>query len=455
MNVKKIVPILLILIISIAIGCKKDLYTLGSDKATIEDANEFKNTFLERGYEDKLIQKLNDTAEIAWKTDWVMPEGKKINDTLTYYFFKLRPYITNPKSPNKAAMSMQEVNVKKFLIVGRGGTKPFYRIATYFYDNSKKNKNGVSSIGENYSMNNYSGNVMYQNLDLKVNNEVNYSNGSKIEISKSTLMSRSKTGVTTSALVEECYNSFYCTYTGTCDGYPIITVTKGRDFCDDPSFWPSSCRSFIGWFPGKTDITQVCKTVDYPDPGAGGPGSGPSNGNTDPAKIPCNGDPVGTTTIARSSATNVNGGRYGNTRTRPDGTVRPHYGTDIFAVPNTPIYPIMPGKVVKIVNNIAPGTYVSARSLGNYITVEYTNPSTGEKVTTLYAHLNSVSSTLQVGSSAPMGKSIGLSGITGNAARGYSPHVHIQTKLNGVSVNPENYIRTQFMSNGTANSLPC
>ena len=61
-----------------------------------------------------------------------------------------------------------------------------------------------------------------------------------------------------------------------------------------------------------------------------------------------------------------------------------------------------------------------------------------------YAHLNYIDIRLNNGTIINQGDLIGLSGLTGNAKKGFSPHVHIQIKVNGKSENPENVLYTKY-----------
>ncbi len=59
------------------------------------------------------------------------------------------------------------------------------------------------------------------------------------------------------------------------------------------------------------------------------------------------------------------------------------------------------------------------------------------------------------GTVVQQGQQIGLSGRTGNAQHGFSPHIHFQVVLNGTKVNPEDYIATKFNGAGVSTGNPC
>lgn len=171
---------------------------------------------------------------------------------------------------------------------------------------------------------------------------------------------------------------------------------------------------------------------------------------------PCLGDPVPSPEIAPSGGWNVQGGRFGFTRSNGN---QFHDGTDIKAEPNTNVYSMLNGTVVDTRSSFAPGEYRS-RSYGNYVTIESTLAS-GETVRLKYNHLNSVG--VQNETVVESGNLIGKSGNTGNAqTRNGVPvisHIHIQAKTlnNGEweKANPEDFMSTKFDANGNSMGSPC
>ena len=169
-------------------------------------------------------------------------------------------------------------------------------------------------------------------------------------------------------------------------------------------------------------------------------------------RSPCPGDIFKNMQIARSNAVNINGGRFGLTRVdKKTHLPRMHKGLDIYARPNTQVYAAFGGVVTRAVGGFASTYYGSASDFGNLVEIESTV--NGETFKTLYGHLNSVS--VAVNQQVTQGQEIGSSGRTGNAQKGFSPHVHLQINKNGVKVNPENYIATHFNQNGTSTGVPC
>jgi murein DD-endopeptidase MepM/ murein hydrolase activator NlpD len=183
------------------------------------------------------------------------------------------------------------------------------------------------------------------------------------------------------------------------------------------------------------------------------PSSGSGNGTTE-KKIPCPGDVIYSPKIAPSNSRSLNGGRYGLTRI-DEVTKLPkfHGGLDIYALPNTQLYAAFGGKIVYIKATFNPNQYAK-KSLGNFIVIESILQD-GTKFQMTYAHLNYIDIRLNNGTIINQGDLIGLSGLTGNAKKGFSPHVHIQIKVNGKSENPENVLYTKYDNTGKPVTSPC
>lgn len=98
-----------------------------------------------------------------------------------------------------------------------------------------------------------------------------------------------------------------------------------------------------------------------------------------------------------------------------------HDGVDLKAPKGTAVFPIASGEVID--------TGSGAKS-GNYVKVAHENKS----VESFYAHLNSIN--CQKGQQVNQKTVIGTVGLTGNAARTNSAHVHYQVKVNGSLINP-------------------
>lgn len=124
----------------------------------------------------------------------------------------------------------------------------------------------------------------------------------------------------------------------------------------------------------------------------------------------------------------------------------------------TPVYAMFGGTVTLVVSGqperISPEDYPSwykgdDNAAGNRITIESILPS-GKKIQITYMHLdvkekNPYTQIFTKGETVKPGQKIGIIGTTGNA-HNMKPHLHIQAKENGNSVNPIPYLYTKFDS---------
>lgn len=238
-----------------------------------------------------------------------------------------------------------------------------------------------------------------------------------------------------------------------CDiSYTIIRVITGGGVSPDSS-------------PDNVSVYSVYTETTMFKIDCSGSGSGATNWPPTPPlssvvgspinnKIPCPGDILYTPKVAPSSARNLNGGRFGMTRIDQDTHMpKMHGGLDIYAVPNTPIFSAFDGEITFIRKIFLPNQYAK-KSLGNFIEIESTLQD-GTKVKLLYGHMNNINGSLILGTKIKQGDAIGLSGLTGNAKRGFSPHVHVQIKINGKPENPEKYLTTKYDNSGNSLGNPC
>ncbi|MCU1405686.1 MAG: rane protein related to metalloendopeptidase [Glaciihabitans sp.] len=100
-----------------------------------------------------------------------------------------------------------------------------------------------------------------------------------------------------------------------------------------------------------------------------------------------------------------------------------HKGTDFTPGVGTAIAAIADG-VVSVAQ-------VNAWGFGNHVMIDHVI--NGQKVTSLYAHMQLDSSDLKVGDVIKKGDYVGLVGATGAAT---GPHLHFEIRLDGVQVNP-------------------
>lgn len=106
---------------------------------------------------------------------------------------------------------------------------------------------------------------------------------------------------------------------------------------------------------------------------------------------------------------------------------RPHTGMD-FPCP-------IGSKVVATQKGIVITVKRLNYSYGYYVMVYHGTDSRGRKIVTLYAHNSSI--LVSVGQSVKKGQQIAKSGSTGNST---GPHCHFEVIIDGVKVNPKNYL---------------
>ncbi len=100
-----------------------------------------------------------------------------------------------------------------------------------------------------------------------------------------------------------------------------------------------------------------------------------------------------------------------------------HKGTDFLPGDGAPIYSIADG----VVTDRESG----GGGFGNYVTI--THVIDGVKIESVYAHMQTGSSPLQLGQSVVVGEFIGLTGDTGAST---GPHLHLEIKVEGRNVDP-------------------
>lgn len=141
--------------------------------------------------------------------------------------------------------------------------------------------------------------------------------------------------------------------------------------------------------------------------------------------------PVEETTVSRADAALVSAPATGASLSWPVGGPvtsgfgprwgRQHNGLDISANTGTTVTAAGSGTV------IAAGP---SGAFGNRVLVEH-----GNGLVTLYAHLSSIS--VSTGQSVSGGSALGGVGCTGSCT---GPHLHFETRVNGVAYNPHNYL---------------
>ena len=107
-----------------------------------------------------------------------------------------------------------------------------------------------------------------------------------------------------------------------------------------------------------------------------------------------------------------------------------HMGIDISAKQGTPIYAADSGVVIV---SGAPALY---RGYGKIIVIDHGQGKDGRRLSTVYAHQSKL--IVSEGETVRQGQLIGLVGSTGHST---GPHLHFEVRLDGVPVNPLNYLR--------------
>jgi len=103
-----------------------------------------------------------------------------------------------------------------------------------------------------------------------------------------------------------------------------------------------------------------------------------------------------------------------------------HTGVDWSAPRNTAIRAADGGKVITVGN-------LGNRSYGRYVVIDHGVNTRGQRVTTLYAHCNTI--LVREGDTVARGETIAMVGSTG---RSTGNHLHFEVRLNGTPVNPFN-----------------
>ncbi len=103
-----------------------------------------------------------------------------------------------------------------------------------------------------------------------------------------------------------------------------------------------------------------------------------------------------------------------------------HTGLDIANSSGTPIIPITGGKV----------TYAGRKgSYGNLVIIDHGKNANGQTIETYYAHCSRLN--VSVGDVVNENTTIAFVGSTGNST---GPHLHLEIRINGKAVNPQNYL---------------
>lgn len=168
-------------------------------------------------------------------------------------------------------------------------------------------------------------------------------------------------------------------------------------------------------------------------------------------KKPCDKNPIDNPEIApQKGASGKKGGMFGCTRyggnncSNPDGRNKKHNGIDIKSNYGDPIFATHDGVARLVTQYNKRGTKVIGA--GHY--VEITSIINNETVKILYFHMQEEN---RKSGEVKAGDIIGYQGYSGNLgdaikSGGVDSHVHIKVKVNGIVVNPNEYLGTKFDS---------
>lgn len=130
-----------------------------------------------------------------------------------------------------------------------------------------------------------------------------------------------------------------------------------------------------------------------------------------------------------------------------------HKGIDIEATPGSEAFAIHDGVITRIVGNS-----IASKGSGYGNIIEYTTMIDGRRVMFRYAHLQYGSpiainpytgNPYKVGDIVEMGDVIGYTGATGNAWNVPNKHLHLEVHVDGVPVDPRDWINATYGSNKT------
>lgn len=433
-------------VLAVIYGCSKELDESISPSRNLvqtERIGRLKKNFLDQKYDSTLFDKFNDSLKIYWEPAWQEAFEKTSPNSDMYTYVPLEPQLRSVKT-GRIYEDFEMIYIERYIVIKQVGPNYSFQLATYSSDDRGTNADMENaSLGKFNVSNDFTGSLFLKDLTHNSVGIINYSNGKREEANIDGLTGNS----VQSTSGWDCLNIYTCYWSYPCGQTVVGTSTRtvgGQ--CSDVEPTQEPCSWAMGWrLEGSYYEGQQCTYVeDPPLPGGGVDGS---------ATLPCPGDVIYTPKIAPSSSKNINGGRWGDTRQYPNGSPKSHKGLDINVEVNTPLYSMYAGKVIGIRNTFPVGKAgYKVNSLGNYVIVQTTLPN-GEVIQIKYAHLNRVD--VNVNDIIAQKKQIGLSGRTGNAWKGYSPHVHIIVLKNGININPEPYSSTKFDATGTPINNPC
>ncbi|KGE14253.1 hypothetical protein [Sphingobacterium deserti] len=238
MSLKKI-GILLSVIFSCLIGCRKDSFN------NAEPMRETPIEQIKRLYQNLAIDSKfnpNTDAIIYWSPIWDEGIVQKTNDSVEYLFVPVRAYLKE----NKERIAIERGG-KTYLLVKNG--KEFYK-AFYYTDNN----------GEIIEIGGFTGKMLLKNLKSGETNLIKYNNGSPYFKDPATILKTSSTQKKMGW--EQHCNSreINCTWVIASYGCgPDLQIYHSRD-----CHWPTFCGSY-GWELTDSSEELVCENIWVPD----------------------------------------------------------------------------------------------------------------------------------------------------------------------------------------------
>lgn len=261
--------ILMFMVILVYNGCKKEQSDNHPDPSVL-NTNQVRELFYTKGLDKKLVNKINDTAEVIWTPAWEKVFSK-IKDSVNYLYVPLVPQLRNSKGTGQVITT----NQRQFLIVKDG--KDFLR-ATYVQDESAKK--GQSALSMQFT--HFNGSLILNNLGTAQSFIYQYKNGAGTRAVAgpgviSASRSGSNPGTTIMGYRTECYTDYVCTWYAYCGS--SIYIYTNLNGCNYPPNSPGdfgNCSDDY-WYLSYSEPTEVCEDVYFPDlppePGNGNDGT--------------------------------------------------------------------------------------------------------------------------------------------------------------------------------------
>lgn len=234
-----------------------------------------KQSFLDKGYNQKLFFVSKKQAKVYWAPRWEQASQRTAADSVTYVWVPLE------------APAMAWVGVKKYLLVKLAGDKLDFSEATYLF---KDKESLPSSSNTRAFFAAFTGTLLLKNLATGDGVRFLYQNGVGQQ-QKAGQSGIAKKGA--SHQVEACYYFVTCYWTGQCrtENTTYGTITSGIDNCaePDPNSGGGGCQYDVIWTMTHQDLTMQCGGggSDPGNPGDSGnpndpsnPGGGSSDSNT-------------------------------------------------------------------------------------------------------------------------------------------------------------------------------